>query len=321
MATLTTATTGFSDTVVALVHQRILDNLRAGLPHLSPGSYIPAEYVKGTNGTHRYVAYLDPSAQTVSLTEGTPPTAQELEIATDSFTAAQKGGTFEWSDLGELQSPHDLISTIAERSGRQAAVTIDELARQLYAAFNTAGNISYSNGTARAAVSAILSGALVKKMAARLANSNVPRFEDGFYRAIIHPRAVYDLMTDTANGGWLDISRYVDNSPLLRGEIGQYAGVRFLESTIATTFQTAGASNVDVLRSVFLGKDALAWTSPDSLQTYFVARGGTQADPLAQKGVIGWKAYVGGTIVDATGTGPRIQVLESAGTILGSGQA
>lgn len=321
MATFSTGTSGFSSIVVELVHKRILDNLRATLPHLTPGSYIPAEYIQGTNGIHRYVAYVDASAQTISLTEGAAPTAQALAIASGTFTAAQKGGVFEWTDLAEMQDPHNIVAVTAERAARQAAVTIDELARQLYRDFSTAAYITYSSGTSRGTVSATMTGALVKKMVARLSNANVPRFPDGFYRAIIHPRAIYDLMTDTSNGGWMDATRYVDNSPLLAGEIGQYAGVKFLESSIATTFATAGASGVDVLRTVFLGKEALAWTDPSALSAYFVPRGGDTSDPLAQLGKVGWKAYVGGRVIDQTGAGPRIQVLESAGTILASGQA
>jgi N4-gp56 family major capsid protein len=321
VATLSTATSNFSNTVVALVNRQVLENLRANVVHLTPDSFIPAEYVKGTNGIFRYVAYVDPSAATVSLTEGSPPTAQDLAINTSEFTAAQKGGVFELTDLATAQSPHDLVAIEAERAGRQAALTADELARQLYSAFATGANISYSNGTARAAVSAVLSGALLKKMVARLGNSNVPRFKDGFYRAIVHPRALYDLMTDTANGGWLDVTRYVDNEPLLRGEVGRYAGVKFLESTIATTFNTAGAGGVDVLRSVFLGRQALAWTGVDSMRSYYVAPGGDHSDPIGQLAKIGWKGYLGGEIIANSGAGPRIQILEHAGTILGSGQA
>lgn len=321
MATLSTGTSGFSDTVVALVHQQILENLRAFLPHLTPGSYIPAEYVKGTNGIHRFVSYIDGSVQTISLTEGQAPTSQSLSISTGEFTAAQKGGVYEWTDLSDIQSPHDIVATTAERAARQAAATIDDLARQLYSAFATAANIKYSNGSARSTVSAGMTGALVKLMVARLGNANVPRFDDGFYRCIIHPRALYDLMTDTASGGWMDVTKYVDNGPLLAGEIGQYAGVKFLGSSIATTFATAGAAAVDVLRTVFLGKQALAWTDPGSLKAYFVPRGGDHSDPLAQLGKLGWKAYVGGMVIATTGSGPRIQVLESAGTILAAGQA
>src|SRR3990170_5427509 len=124
MAITETATTNFSSTIVALVLKNLEEELRARLVYLTPGSYLAATHAKGTNGTMRFVAYADLAAQTATLTEGTAPTSQALSIATDSFTAAQKGGTIALTDLAVMESPHDLIFVGAERASRQAAVTM-----------------------------------------------------------------------------------------------------------------------------------------------------------------------------------------------------
>ena len=316
MATLSTATSNFSSTVTALVLKRLEENRRAKLPFLTPESYIPAIHVKGTNGVMRFVAYLDLAATTTSLTEGSPPTAQTLEIATDEFTAAQKGGTIELTDLAQMQSPHDLITVAADRAAWQAALTMNTLAKD--AIYGGVAVIKWSNGSARSTVSATITGALVKRMVSYLSSVNVARFADGYYRAIISPQQAYDLQTDTANGGWMDIYKAVDNAPLVQGELGyelgQYGGVRFLVSSIAQVYATAGASGVDVHSALLFGPGYFAWGDPESIEARFVPPGGDHSDPLGQKAIIGWKAYVGGVIADAGGA--KYVSLETAATTL-----
>jgi hypothetical protein len=88
-----------------------------------------------------------------------------------------------------------------------------------------------------------LTGATVKRAVALLAAGLVPTFADGTYHAIIHPGATFDLMSDTAVGGWIDAARYAGSRPLLTGEIGEYAGVRFITAASAgQKLATSGAT-------------------------------------------------------------------------------
>jgi N4-gp56 family major capsid protein len=319
MATLSTATSNFSTLVQEVVAKAAEEELRTKLVHTIPGNYQPARIIKGTN-FYRFARYADVAAQTTALTEGTPPTAQALTIASEGASATQIGGVFEITDLATLDSPHDLVAINAERAGRQAASTIDILVREILAAGTS---VQYVTATSRAtlASSNVVTGAQVKKMVALLGKNNVPTFGDGFYRAIIHSFPVYDLFTDTANGGWMDANKYVDNMPLLAGELGRYHKVRFLETggtgsgtnPGAKVFIDGGATSQDVFSTIFFGPGAYALIDSQPLQSYFIAPGGDHSDPIAQLAKIGWKTRFGCMLIDEAG--PRYIRLESGASL------
>ena len=163
------------------------------------------------------------------------------------------------------------------------------------------------------AVAGVLTGAFVKQMVARLKGANVPAFADGYYRCVIHPSQEYDLITDTAVNGWIEARKYTDPTNILTGEIGQFAGVRFLVSSDAKVDAAAGASSGNVYSALFLGPDAYAVGDSQTLQSYFVAPGGNHTDPLAQKAIVGYKMRFGVLVLDEAAS--RLRVLKTQATV------
>jgi len=321
MATTTTSTTNFSDLVTQLVSARAEEELRARAVHAMPGLYVPARFIKGTN-TLRYARYADLAVSTTTLSEGVAPTDDALTISSEFFTAAQYGATVAISDLANLDSPHDLISIAAERVAYKAVRSMDTIVRDnihanvlTSAVFGATGATTLTANTANSAVAAagVLTGSFVKQMVARLKGSNVPQFADGTYRCIIHPAQEYDLVSDTSVNGWIESRKYVDNTPLLTGEIGMFAGVRFIVSSDAKVYATAGASAGNVYNALFLGPDAYAIGDSQTLQSYFVAPGGNHTDPLAQKAIVGYKMRFGSLLLDEAGA--RYRVLKTQATV------
>jgi N4-gp56 family major capsid protein len=321
MATTTTGTSNFSDLVTQLVAARAEEELRARAVHAMPGMYVPARFIKGTN-TLRYARYADLAVSTTVLSEGVAPTDDALTISSEFFTAAQYGATVAVSDLANLDSPHDLISIAAERVAYKAVRSMDHLVRDeifgsalTSSVFGATGATTLTQNTANSAVAAagVLTGAFVKQMVARLKGSNVPQFADGTYRCIIHPAQEYDLVSDTSVNGWIESRKYVDNTNLLTGEIGMFAGVRFIVSSDAKVYATAGASSGNVYNALFLGPDAYAIGDSQTLQSYFVAPGGDHSDPLAQKALVGYKMRFGTLLLDEAGA--RYRILKTQATV------
>ena len=321
MATTTTSTTNFSDLVTQLVAARAEEELRARAVHAMPGLYVPARFIKGTN-TLRYARYADLAVSTATLTEGTAPTDDALTISSEYFTAAQYGATVAVSDLANLDSPHDLISIAAERVAYKAVRSMDTLVRDSVhsnalttAIFGATGAATLTNNTANSAVAAagVLTGSFVKQMVARLKGSNVPQFADGTYRCIIHPAQEYDLISDTSVNGWIEANKYTNQTPLLTGEIGQFAGVRFIVSSDAKVYATAGASAGNVYSALFLGPDAYTIGDSQTLQSYFVAPGGDHSDPLAQRAIVGYKMRFG--VLNLDEAGARYRILKTQATV------
>lgn len=244
MAQISTSTTNFDKTVVTLVNKRLEELLRSPLPHLLPGNFREASFVKGTNSTMRFINIADMSvvAGAVSagtppwLTEGTPPTSEDLAIGYEEFTASQAGRVIKLTDVAMMESPFDLLSEAADRVARNALATADKRVAEVLAA---GAQVMYAGGaTSRATIphNSPLTGALVKLAVARLKAADVPTFSDGTYRAIVHPGSTYDLENDTSVGGWIDAQRYAGSAALFSGEVGRYAGVRFIESSAAVSY-------------------------------------------------------------------------------------
>jgi len=80
-------------------------------------------------------------------------------------------------------------------------------------------------------------------------------------------------------------------NPVFTGELGTYLGVRFVESTNAQIWSSAGLSGSDVYGTLVIGANAYGITELDahSAKTYFVPPGG-HTDPLEQSWRNGWKA-------------------------------
>jgi N4-gp56 family major capsid protein len=301
MAITSTSTTNFSSLVQDLVQAKAEQELRSRLVHVLPDQFVPGRFVKGTNQI-RFARYADLGANATALGEGTPPVAQALTISSDAFTATQYGQTLAITDLAQLDSPHDLIAVASDRLARQAAETMDVVVRDVLAAGT---NVIYAGAnTARNTIaqSDKITGELVKKAVARLKSANVPAFADGTYRCIIHPYQEYDLISDTTANGWLEANKYADNTPLLTGEIGKFAGVRFVVSSNAKVFANAGAGGtVEVYSAHFMGPDSYTVGDSQTLQAYFTAPGGDHSDPLAQYAVAGWKMRFGAKLLDLAG--------------------
>lgn len=313
MAVTLTTTTGFSTLVQALIRAKAEQELRTSLPHMNPGNYVPGTYVKGTN-LIRFARYADFSVVTTALTEGVAPTADDLSIDSQAFSATQYGATKGITDLAQMDSPHDLVAVAAERLAFQAARSMDVIVRDVLAAGT---NVKYVTGSARTALGAgnIVTGALVKQMFWFLQKSNVPTFPDGTYRAIVSPDVARDIESDTASGGWIDAFKYTDNEPLLSGEVGRIFGVRFLVSSNAKVFAGGGsATTVDVHSSIFLGPDAYTVGDSQTLSSYFIPAGGDHTDPIGQESLLGWKVRFGAMLLDKSGA--RYVRLESGATAL-----
>lgn len=330
MATLTTATANFDQTVTALVLKQIAQNLRDKSVYLQEGAYVRGDLIPGTN-LIRHIAYADMSVTTNGntvtpgttpwLTEGVPPVDEAMAMYYEEYGAQQAGRTLAISDVALAQSPHRLMSVAAERIGTNAAQTIDLFVGNVLHA-GTARLLYAGTATARNEVSANenMTGALIRRAVAVLKAANVPTFPDGTYHAFIHPFIVHDLQADTAASGWTEVQKYASPENLLTGEVGKYMGVRFIETTIGNLFANAGdgaggAGNIDVYSTFIFGPDAFAFGDLQSVQSYMVSPGGDHTDPLAQKAIVGWKAMFGTKLLSITGAGNKYIRIEAASTI------
>ncbi len=174
------------------------------------------------------------------ITEGVTPAGNKLSVSSVSCTVDQYGDYIEQTDMLELTSVDNTIVEATKELASQAGLTLDTVVRNELVGGT---NVMYvpkvaADGTETEVTSRLditkdcrLRVKDVFKAAALLKSVNAPKIA-GSYVAIIHPYVAYDLMQE-AGDKWLGIAKYVDKEGILKGEIGQLGGVRFVESTEA----------------------------------------------------------------------------------------
>jgi len=321
MATTTSAAAGFQNLVNMAIQRDLEANLRAQLHFASPGAFDHYIHKPGTNVMRRgYVGDLAVDLVNDVLVEGTPNTATTLVIDNDSITAKQYGKLVSLTDLTAFMSPYDLAATATERVTRWVSELLDRLTVSVIDTYAVSSLVLYSgSATSRATVAAKLTGKDIHTLVGYARNANVQPFDDGFYRLVVHPRIAIDVGTnDTASyGSFEQAVKYDDATPLIAGEIGTFAGCKILETTICTSFATAGAGSVDVIRSYLLGKGALGIGDVSTMEVICTPPGG-HGDEFHQIMSLAAKAWLGCKVQIASGT--RVFVAESSGTILAAGQ-
>jgi N4-gp56 family major capsid protein len=334
MTTTNTSTSNFSKFVQELIRKELEDELRPTLPHLDPAlGAVKAKFVRGSNNTMRFLRIPDidndgnlTNAGTIAagtqpwLTEGVAPSAEALAFGYEEFSAGQAGRRVELTDLSMDENPLDLVGVASERVAYNAKATIDEfVARKIAAGTNVmyagSGNAARTDLTA----TDVVDGRLLRRAKQTMLGDSIPLFGDGNYHAVIHPDVVFDLEDDSDIGGWLDADRYSGAVKIMSGEVGKYAGIRFVQSSSARSFAAGAGDGSDVYSTVILGPGAFAVGDWGTVTTHVVMPGG-HGDELAQVMSIGWKGRFGAMVVGeganaSSASAPRYLRIESASGI------
>ena len=267
----------------------LIDEAQAQLVHDQFGQKRPIPANGGKTIEFRKFAPL--AKATTPLTEGVTPDGKSLSVSTITATVNQYGDFITQTDVLELTSLDNTIVEATKLLGRQAGLTLDTIVRDV---LNSGTNVTYcpkvANGaetavTSRAALDATsqLTVKVIQQVVAKLRGQNAPTI-NGKYVAIIHPYVAYDLMRDPE---WIDAHKYANPSNIYEGEIGEIAGVRFVQTTEAKVYDGG------VFATLFLGDGAYGVTeiTGGGLQTIVKQKGSAgTADPLDQRSSVGWKA-------------------------------
>lgn len=264
----------------------LLDEAQAALVHDQFAQKRPIPMNGGKTIEFRKFASL-PKA-TTPLTEGVTPDGKSLNVTAVTATVAQYGDYITQSDVLELTSIDNTIVEATKILGRQAGLTLDTVTRNV---LQSGTNVTYcpkSSGdavTSRTGLDATcqLTVKVVQQVVAKLKGQNAPTI-NGKYVGIIHPYVAYSLMRDPE---WIDAHKYAQPDNLFTGEIGEIAGVRFVETTEAKVYQGG------VFGTLIMGANAYGVTeiTGGGLQTIIKQKGSAgTADPLDQRSSIGWKA-------------------------------
>jgi len=284
------------------VQKNVLENLRASLVFADKEFSAEGTFDAG-HDTIMFVNVPDLPINTTPLTEGSAPSKRALSLGTVTMSATQYGDVVSITDLAKVKSPIELVPIASERLSRQVQESLDQVARDVIAAGGTVfvgGNGgAVPDHTTRATIDNTdqCGAGNLRILKTKMFKAKIKPFADGFYRLWVHPNVEYDLRSDTGTGNFIDVNKYTDSSPILKGEVGKLEGFRIMSIVNAPTF----ASSVTVYGSIAVG-NIKGWGAGDlqTLQTYHVAPGGDHTDFLAQEELIGWKVAYGVAVLDNT---------------------
>ena len=286
----TTLLAGLSAEMKTFYDMTLIDEAQANLVHDQFGQKRPIPKNGGKTIEFRKFAAL--AKATTPLTEGVTPDGKGLTVSTITATVAPYGDYITQSDVLELTSLDNTILEATKLLGRQAGLTLDTIVRNV---LQSGTNVTYcpkvaADGTETAVTSRAgldatcqLTVKVLQQVVAKLRAQNAPTI-NGKYVAIIHPYVAYDLMRDPE---WQDAHKYCKPENMYEGEIGELAGIRFVQTSEAKIYSGG------VFGTLVFGEGAYGVTeiTGGGLQTIVKQKGSAgTADPLDQRSSVGWKA-------------------------------
>lgn len=231
------------------------------------------------------------------LTEGVTPTGSALTFEKITATPLQYGDYYAGSDLITETIYDPILTIVTDAQAYQIAQVMDNLIQIAVLAGST--NQLYA-GTGNSATNQVASGDIITeeeiRKAVRVLENNSAQKIGGNYIAVIHPNTKFTLFADP------DIREALVNSKNMRGgnnagslftgEIGEYMGVRFVESELAPKSAAGGENSQDVYKTIFFAADYFGKVALTGLNTNSIFHGvgsAGAADPLNQRWTQGWK--------------------------------
>lgn len=318
------ALTAYGDISPAVAASSAVEMLKRGQPHLVIQQFGQSKPLgKNQTNTQKFRRYERLAAATTAITEGVTPTGSTPTTTDYTATLSQYGDYLELTDVIQDLHTDPVLKEYSAMIGEQAALTVETLAFNIVKAGTT---VYRANGAARTDINTPLTLNLQRKAIRGLkrqlarpfttklsssANFNTESVLPSFI-GLIHP----DL-EPTVRGlqGFKDVVDYGSMSKY-ESELGAVENVRYITSTVfeawadgggakagsGTTMISTTGTNADVYPVIYLSPDAFGIVplkganalTPIVLNPN-VPRG---ADPLAQRGSVGWKTYFTAVILN-----------------------
>lgn len=276
--------------------KQLLEDSKANLVHGQFGQKKKIPKGNGKSIEFRKFTQLPPATQPIA--EGVTPDGNKLDVKAITAEVEQYGDYILMSDLLDLTAVDPVLVEASKVLGNQASLTLDTLTRD---ELHTGNNVMYAQkvvgdvktditsrkdltDTARLTVDGVY------RAAAALKRMNAPKI-NGYYVAIVHPDAAFDIVRDDE---WVEAHKYASPEEIYEGEIGKIGGVRFVESSNAKIYKdNTCPDGLAVYGTLFFGADAYGDVELEGggLEHIVKQKGSSgTADPLNQRSSAGWKA-------------------------------
>lgn len=237
-----------------------------------------------------------------TLTEGTPPTETQATISSVAATVSQYGAFSKISDMLELQSFDPIIEEYTKKYAENMAETLDVVTRDIIVAGTTVQYASTAATRTSLGSGMYINAAELVEAKRTLERANAKPIDGKYFTCIVHPDNVKDLYDDSDIVNAFQLAGPRDpKNPMFTGVLGDWMGIRFVQTTLTKVWSSMGLSGADVYGVMLIGKEAYGITELDSMQakTVIHPRGsGGHTDPLEQYSTVGWKAAMAAVVLN-----------------------
>lgn len=245
----------------------------------------------------RLFKHVEMAAATTALTEIVDP--ESVELGGTSYvdvTLAEYGNSVLTTEKLALESLSAIDPAVANLVAFNMRDSLDVLVQTVMRNGNQRlKNIAtvltaHTNGTATITgidAADTLSAKYVRYAVSKLRGSSAQTI-GGKFIGYIHPDVSYDFRTETGAAAWRDIHNYSGASSVWAGEIGEFEGVRFVETPRCYQVN-GGESSAKVSSTYILGAEAIA----EAVGREPGVVVGPVTDRLMRFRPVGWKALLG----------------------------
>ena len=309
---------GMTNELKQYYSRRLYDRTMPLLVFLRDG-FVTKDAIPARNGRSVEWRRFDrPSPTTTALTEGTPGAGTNFTVANVQATVSQYGRFAIFTELLELQAWDPYLEQTSLMLAEDMAISLDTIVRDVVVAGTTVQYASIAGSRGDVASGMRLNFAEIREVVSTLKNNDAPGIPelDDLFAGVMHPHVEYDFKGDSdvlasqQNAG----VRGSDN-PIFRGTIGDFSGIRFFVTSRATIGTSLGLSGADVYYTMVWGRGYYASVDYATMRNQIIIKpvgSAGAADPLNQRGTIGWKAAIAAARLDEN-VGARIESTSSLG--------
>lgn len=206
-----------------------------------------------------FTIYSKLTVQTSALTEDSEPDREQMSDSNVVITPAEYGNVVMPTKLADLQSGGQATRAAIRLAGINMKESIE---KKMILVGEAGTNEIIVNQASEGSLTAsdVLTANYVKMAYNKLQRAGIP----SPYYAIAHPDVIYDLISETGEGSWLDTLRYTDSIPILNNEIGMFGGFRWISHPLVTVNTDAGAAGVDTYHTQFFGYNAFGYAESET---------------------------------------------------------
>jgi len=248
---------------------------------------------------------IDMYAGSYTLLEGTPPLATNATINKVEATISQYGQWSEVTDVFVSQGFDPIMANYAELYGEAMAegrdlVVQTELSNATNIQYADAASVVGTSGAGAVGSGNYLDAAELLEAKRLLRRNNAKPIVDGKMICFIHPDNTKDLFEDPdIVDSFQHAGPRTDSNPLFTGVLGDWMGIRFVETNNLKVRSSYGMSGADIYEVIMFGKEAYGVSDLSAMAAkLYTQKPGGVTDPLEQKSTIGWKCAMATKILN-----------------------